>query len=223
MSDNKYVTDQWMKDLAASFQGLPYTWGGVAKDEPPKPVIRTYVSGPMRGYEGFNYPAFHQAAAHLEKAGHEVLNPAENFDGATDLDFETYMRADLSMLLDATHIFMLNGWQNSEGARLELAVAKALGLYVWYEGDYSEPVELEAARIVRNGAREQIYGHPSKDLGRTAAFWGCTPGEVALRMIQLKISRLMSTPTHRDSVTDIIGYAIVYARMVLEEQPNESA
>jgi hypothetical protein len=176
----------------------------------------------MRGYPDFNYPAFNRASEYLEKGGYGVLNPATNFDGATDLDFETYMRADLSMLLDATGIFMLKGWQNSEGARLELAVAKSLGLAVWYEADDAEPVELEAARIVRNGAREQIYGHPSKDLGRTAEFWGCTPGEVALRMIQLKISRLMSTPDHRDSVTDIIGYAIVYARMMLEEQPDVS-
>lgn len=190
------------------------------KEKPPEASGRVYISGPMRGYVGYNYPAFHRAAEYLTKGGHGVLNPADNFDGATDLEFETYMRADLSMLLDATGVFMLKGWQNSEGARLELAVAKSLGLVVWYEDDDAEPVELEAARIVRNGAREQIYGHPSKDLGRTAAFWGVEPHEVALRMIQLKISRLMSTPTHRDSVVDMIGYAIVYARMMLEEAPE---
>ena len=185
----------------------------------PKDIV--YVSGGMRGYPEYNYPAFHEAEEFLKSEGYEVLNPARNFDGDTGLPFETYMREDISMLLRATAIYMLKGWQNSEGARLELQIAKALGLTVLSEDDPTEPVEWEAARIVRNGAREQVYGHPSKDLGRTAGFWGVEPHEVALRMIQLKISRLMSTPDHRDSVLDIIGYAIVYARMVLEAQPDD--
>lgn len=219
---SKLVAAEWIREL----QRKPYSWETVAPEEVKEDVAKkeevVYISGPMRGYEDFNYPAFHKASDYLTKGGYEVLNPAENFNGDTNLPLETYMRADLSMLLEATGIFMIKGWQNSEGARLELAVAKSLGLTVWYEGDDAEPVELEAARIVRNGAREQIYGHPSQDLGRTGNFWGIPPEQVALRMIQMKISRLMSTPTHRDSVVDIIGYAIVYARMVLEKIPDAS-
>jgi len=212
-----FFNDDWISNLYKSagvgvYGGVPVYQ--VTADK------KVYISGPMRGYADYNYPAFHAAAKSLEAEGYKVLNPAENFNGATDLEFETYMREDISMLLKATHIYMLKGWQNSDGARLELAIAKALGLEVSYQTDNAEPVELEAARIVRNGAREQIYGHPSKDLGRTGTFWGVEGREVALRMIQMKISRLMSTPDHRDSIVDIIGYAIVYARMVLEEQPD---
>jgi uncharacterized protein DUF4406/uncharacterized protein DUF6378 len=186
------------------------------------PLIKqiVYISGPMRGYPECNYEAFHDAHGILAQQGYTVLNPAENFDGAKDLPIETYMREDLSMLLGATDIYMLKGWHNSEGARLELAVAKSLGLTVIYEDDDSEPVELEAARIVRNGAREQIYGHPRADFARTGTFWGVEPQDVALRMVQLKISRLMSTPNHRDSVVDAIGYLICYARIMLEEIPE---
>lgn len=186
------------------------------KHEYPKQVM--YLSGPMRGLEDFNYPKFNSLAKLYRDAGFTVHNPAESFNGATDKQFKEYMRLDFEMVLDSDVIFMLIGWNNSEGARLEWQMAKALGLEIRYEAgaDVGESVELEAARIVRNGAREKSYGHPGSDFARTGQYWGVAKQEVALRMIQLKISRLIATPAHRDSVVDLIGYAICYARIMLE-------
>lgn len=71
---------------------------------------------------------------------------------------------------------------------------------------------LEEANRLTSRDRNQSYGHPREDFTRTAALWsavlGCrvTPEQVALCMIQVKVSRLCHAPK-RDSVVDIAGYA----------------
>lgn len=185
----------------------------------------------MTGKPEHNFPAFNQAALMLAKDGWEPLNPADNFDGDTSLEWVTYMREDIGMLLKADAIYFLPGWQNSKGARTEHNVAKALGLEFLYHPDASDahPIEDEAASIVRNGARQEVYGHPAEDFTRTAQIWGAiletevTPQQVALMMIGLKMSRLVSTPGHRDSVMDAIGYAICYDRVTRHQQGEKDS
>ena len=38
---------------------------------------RIYLSGPMTGPPGLNFPAFHTITTQLRAAGHAVTNPAE--------------------------------------------------------------------------------------------------------------------------------------------------
>lgn len=84
----------------------------------------------MTGYDEMNYPAFHAGAQALREAGHEVFNPAETFDGDKSLTWETYMRVDLQAVLDAEGVAVLDGWESSRGATLEVAVARAIGIPV---------------------------------------------------------------------------------------------
>lgn len=191
-----------------------------------------YISGPMRGYPEHNYPAFNEAAEVLRSYADEVVNPADNFKGRTDLPQETYLRVDVGVMAERCNaIYFLPGWQNSAGARLEWQVAKGLGFDIlneYVEGDETDtswPVEYEASSIVRNGERQMNYGHPNQDFQRTAGMWTAflahklVPGavitmeEMALMMGQLKMSRLASTPGHHDSIVDLIGYAICYDRL----------
>lgn len=88
-----------------------------------------YVIGPMTGYKDFNFPAFHAAAEVLrEQFGYKVLNPAENFEGRTDLDWQTYLDEGLRQIREeAEVVFMLPGWEDSAGAQREVALAKELG------------------------------------------------------------------------------------------------
>ncbi|MEU7096038.1 DUF4406 domain-containing protein [Kitasatospora aureofaciens] len=181
-----------------------------------------YISGPMRGRPNFNYDLFNKTADAFRKSGLVVLNPAENFDGDQDRHLSEYMKADIGMLLRASMIFLLPGWQDSEGSRLEYLIAKALDLEITFHSDTNptEPAEMTAARIVRNGERQAVYGHPSDDFKRTAAEWSATfgkavdPLDVAIAMVQLKLSRLVGTPGHRDSIIDAIGYLICYERIL---------
>jgi len=154
---------------------------------------RIYIAGPMTGHPDHNFPAFHAAAERLRKAGWDVVNPAENFDGRTDLPRETYLRADVGLLVQCDAIALLPGWEESRGAKLEYLLARELGLKVIdmatlapfrnapgatvlinpdgrLRGALAESVLDEAKRIT-SGVRQEDYGHPAKDFARTARMW----------------------------------------------------
>lgn len=92
--------------------------------------MRLQLIGPMSGLPEFNYPAFNAAAAKLRAAGHEVWNPAESAGGDTGQVRAWYMRQSLAALQEADMAILLPGWEQSRGARLEVAVALEIGLGV---------------------------------------------------------------------------------------------
>lgn len=95
-------------------------------------VVTLYVAGPMTGLVDFNYPAFNTAAQQLRNAGYAVLNPvdskAENTTGESQT-WEWYLRRALRMVTRADGIALLPGWEGSRGARLEVEVARELGMW----------------------------------------------------------------------------------------------
>lgn len=84
-----------------------------------------YIAGPMSGLENFNRTAFAIAARNLDAKGHTVLNPAILPDGLT---YEHYMDIGLAMLRGADTIYLLEGWEHSEGAKREFNLAVRLHL-----------------------------------------------------------------------------------------------
>lgn len=88
---------------------------------------RVYISGPITGIDFGNRFAFSCARNALELCGYEVVDPSEVKldDEATWTD---YMRADLKLLLDCDFIYMLDGWEDSKGARIERELAENLGI-----------------------------------------------------------------------------------------------
>ena len=58
--------------------------------------------------------------------GHDPVNPFKSGLPASALWHE-HMRADIRQLLDCEEIFMLDGWERSDGARLEWTIAFRLG------------------------------------------------------------------------------------------------
>nr|DAJ69970.1 MAG TPA: deoxyribosyltransferase [Caudoviricetes sp.] len=88
---------------------------------------KVYISGPITGIDFGNRFAFSCARSALELCGYEVVDPSEVQldDEATWTD---YMRADLKLLLDCDYIYMLDGWEDSKGARIERELAENLGI-----------------------------------------------------------------------------------------------
>lgn len=84
-------------------------------------MMRLFVSGPMRGLPDKNRGAFYEAELLLKVAGYRVHNPARcELMGAT---FVTGMRHHLAALLECDGIAMLPGWEDSEGACIEVGLA----------------------------------------------------------------------------------------------------
>ncbi len=92
-------------------------------------MTTVYISGPMTGHPDYNRPAFHAMANKLRAGGYEVLNPAE-VDLGERATWEDYLRKDLQMLVTVQEVCMLPGWQSSQGALLEVAIARILGIPV---------------------------------------------------------------------------------------------
>lgn len=196
--------------------------------------MRLYLAGPMTGLPEYNFPAFHRAAAAWRAAGWEVCNPAESFNGATDLPYRRYVEHDLDLLRTCDAIAMLPGWDgpNARGSVWERQVAVQLLRIPVYDAERPEApparetILQEAQRLV-HGDRGADYGHPIDDYTRTGRMWGAIlglpdidPRLCCLMMVAVKVSRECNKPK-RDNRTDGAGY-FECADMVAQEQARRA-
>lgn len=94
---------------------------------------KVYISGAIAHHDLCERKAaFEHAARYLDLKGFEAVNPFCN-GLADDADWHEHMRADMRMLLDCDCIYMLQGWEHSKGAKLELDVASSCGIKVLLE------------------------------------------------------------------------------------------
>ena len=104
---------------------------------------RVYIAGPMTGLPEFNFPAFHAMAAAMRAEGWHVENPAEHghVEGA---EWADYLRFDIGRLSTCEAMMLLPGWSRSRGARLEVHIAKEIGMRMLL-ADGAEPVGIQEA------------------------------------------------------------------------------
>lgn len=82
----------------------------------------------MTGIENLNREAFERAEKKIQEMGHIALNP-HRFPELES--YEDYLLLDLEMIaMAADAIALLPGWENSPGAKKELAAAISLGLEI---------------------------------------------------------------------------------------------
>lgn len=92
-------------------------------------TMRFYIAGPMTGVKDLNFPAFHAAAKALRDAGYDVVNPAE-VNADPTMPWAECMKRDIAQLVACDAVVVLPGHETSRGARLEVHIAKALGMVV---------------------------------------------------------------------------------------------
>jgi hypothetical protein len=91
----------------------------------------------MTGLPDENKPAFNAAAAALRAANYDVVNPAELPDGWT---WKEYLKRGLNDLTGCNGMAMLDGWEDSPGARQEVSEGLRMDLRVrllnaWFESE----------------------------------------------------------------------------------------
>jgi hypothetical protein len=112
-----------------------------------------YLAGPMTGLPRHNFDAFDDATAEIERAGHCVVSPANLSRGLGATDWEgntiecddtnryaTCMRRDIQAVMLSDAIYVLSGWQESRGAKIEVALAQVLAIPVI---DYSSGLPIK--------------------------------------------------------------------------------
>jgi len=121
-----------------------------------------YIAGPMRGKPNWNYEAFDKAEKMMSELGWDVVNPATLDENSKDTqglhcepddfdpDGDSYhrdvnrkiMRRDLDVICDRCDaIYMLEGWQMSQGACAEFYLSCSLGLDIMYEGAMDKVIQ----------------------------------------------------------------------------------
>ena len=101
--------------------------------------MKFYISLPIGGFEDTVKRRFEKAVAEIKKEypAAEIAGPCniQYFDetGLTvprDHEWSWYMGEDMKDLLQCTHIYLTQGWQQSVGCRVEKGAAEAKGIIV---------------------------------------------------------------------------------------------
>lgn len=133
---------------------------------------KCYLAGPMRGIPEWNHPAFKMATRRLRAAGWEVFSPHEKdleigntppADGITDKPLKAFpIGDDLKAVAEADAVFVLDGWENSEGAELEVDVAHRLGVPVYrYATRELVPRTMTGYQVVQEALQRVTRSTPS--------------------------------------------------------------
>lgn len=119
--------------------------------------MKVYIAGPMRKYSLYNFPAFDRAAAGFRDLACEVISPAdldraigfdpvdlpEDFDWDTipdGFDVDACLQRDINALRQCDVIYLLDGWKDSTGSKMERAVAEFLQLDIFEQGAEGDPL-----------------------------------------------------------------------------------
>ena len=95
-----------------------------------------FISGPITGRPERNWKAFALAEAFLIRKGHAPRNPHSICKYMrADATHDEYMTVCIDALGECQAIYMLPGWEQSKGARMEYREAVERGMCIWYAAE----------------------------------------------------------------------------------------
>ena len=93
--------------------------------------MKIYIAGAITDNENY-IEQFATAEGRLLAEGHAVVNPVKN----KGFSYKEYIDMGLNELMRCDAIYLLEGWEVSPGARLEMWYASTVGLKVFTEGGF---------------------------------------------------------------------------------------
>lgn len=91
---------------------------------------RVYISGKITGLEEKVYRKnFSEAENRLKVLGYYPVNPAKRGE-IPGYKWEDYMKDSIKILCDCEYIYMIPGWEDSNGAKMEHQIAVRLKIPV---------------------------------------------------------------------------------------------
>ena len=99
--------------------------------------MKIYISGKISGTDLIETrKRFAAVAKATKRLGYEPVNPLEN--GLSEHDtWEAHITKDIANLLQCKAIYMLQGWEESKGARIEHYIATKKRMPIMYEIEQS--------------------------------------------------------------------------------------
>lgn len=92
-----------------------------------------YISGQITGTDDY-MERFAEAEKQLTERGYTVINPAKiNANLPENTPYKRYIDISLELLRGCDSIYMLDGWEESKGARLEYYYAETMGYKILHQ------------------------------------------------------------------------------------------
>lgn len=132
------------------------------------PMTSIYLAGPMRHWDKHNFPAFRAAALQLRERGYEVFDPSESPEG---LSLEIYFAIDIPAVCACAAVAVLQDWECSRGAVLEVTMARILGKRVWAAEPLCRGLEVEVGMSPAEMASKACCESMRQGLGHGSGAW----------------------------------------------------
>ena len=95
-----------------------------------------FISGPISGIDNYE-DNFNNAEEYLKSLGFtNIINPTKIMKVLPkEIEYKKALNIDLAMVKQCKYIYMLNGWQDSNGANQEITCAAQEGLDIFYQDE----------------------------------------------------------------------------------------